>query len=115
MSHAMTFDTLAFVKKLEASGIEARQSEAITEAIADVYESNLTMVATKDDLSALEARLEAKLGANATETKKDIDALELKVDGRLSKLKGEIITWVVGLVFAQLAVFSMIVKLMLPG
>lgn len=104
MSHTMTFDTLAFVKKLEASGIAAKQSEAITEAIADVYESNLAAIATKSDLTSLKTDLDG------LETRIDlkIDKMALEFDGKLSKLESKIITWVVGLIFAQTALLSFI-------
>ncbi len=66
MSHAVTFDTMAFVKKLEASGIEAKRSEAITEAVADVFESSLAAaVSTKNDCNEL---------------KSDLSGLETRID-----------------------------------
>ncbi len=49
-----TFDTLATVRKLAESGLEAAQAEAVTEAIrAAVTEG----VATKSDLETLRADL----------------------------------------------------------
>ena len=49
-----TFDTLATARKLQQSGLDAAQAEAVTEAIrAAVAEG----VATKADLAAVELRL----------------------------------------------------------
>lgn len=108
MSHTMTFDTLAFVKKLEASGIEARQSEAITEAVSGVFENNLVSVCTKDELNAVEARLEAKIDVKVDRLTLEMDKRFAEFDGKLSKLESKIIMWAVGLVFTQTAVLSMI-------
>lgn len=44
----VTFDTLKFVKMLEASGIEAKQADAIAEAYRDA--SNDQELVTKKDL-----------------------------------------------------------------
>ena len=40
MAHAITFDTLAFAKKIEASGLEPKQAEAIAVALSDVFDSS---------------------------------------------------------------------------
>lgn len=89
MSHAITFDTLAFAKKLEASGIENKQAEAVAEAIRDVFEENLSdSIFTKEDGKLLKS--------------------ELKAD--MFKLKSEMIMWIIGLLFAQTAIMISIIK-----
>jgi uncharacterized membrane protein YdfJ with MMPL/SSD domain len=50
----MTIDTLEYVKKLEAAGIDRRQAEAHAEALRDAATDQL---ATKADLTELEMRL----------------------------------------------------------
>ena len=50
----MTIDTLDYVKKLEAAGIDRRQAEAHAEALRDAATDQL---ATKADLTELEMRL----------------------------------------------------------
>ncbi len=82
MSHAITFDTLAFAKKLESSGVQIKQAEGIAEAMRDVFEENLSpQIFTKEDGRVLK-----------------------------SELKTEIIMWVVGLLFAQTAIIVSIIK-----
>ncbi len=49
MTAQFAFGTLAFVKRLCAAGMEARQAEALAEALFDE-------LATKDDLKDLELR-----------------------------------------------------------
>ena len=53
------FDTLAFVKRLSAAGMNARQAEALAEALTD---HAFTEVATKADLKELELRLTVRMG-----------------------------------------------------
>ncbi len=91
MNSAVTFDTLAFAKKLEASGIEVKHAEGVSEALRDVFEENLsTNIFTQNDGELLKS--------------------ELKAD--MSKLKTEIITWVVGLLLAQTAIIISIMAAM---
>ncbi len=57
-SGAVTFDTLAYTRRLEAAGVDRAQAEAHADAVRDaVAESS----ATKTDLSAMEARMTARL------------------------------------------------------
>ena len=54
------FDTLAFVKRLAAAGMNSRHAEAIAEALsAHAFEP----LATKADLEKLELRLTLRMGA----------------------------------------------------
>jgi hypothetical protein len=57
----VTFDTLKFVKTLQAAGVDAPQAEAIAAAVRDSHEA--VDVATKGDLRELELRMTIKLGA----------------------------------------------------
>lgn len=56
----VTFDTLKFVKTLEASGIEAKQAEAIAAAYRDA--SNDQELVTKKDLQIELAPIKLMLG-----------------------------------------------------
>jgi hypothetical protein len=65
---AITFDTLKFVKTLEASGMHAGQAEAIASAVRDSHDA--AELATKSDIRELksemrelELRMTIKLGA----------------------------------------------------
>lgn len=59
---SVTFDTLKFVKKLEASGINPQQAEAIAEAYRDT--SNDQELVTKKDLQIELAPMKADLQMN---------------------------------------------------
>jgi len=52
---AVTFDTLKFVKTLQAAGLDAPQAEAIASAVRDSHES--ADLATKSDIRELKAEM----------------------------------------------------------
>ena len=67
MSHAITFDTLAYAKKMIAAGFTQQQAEVQAEALAEIIDEH---IATKQDISdlkielkAMEQRIIIKLGA----------------------------------------------------
>ena len=57
----LTFDTLAYVKTLREAGFEERQAEAQATALATVLKSGAAELATKDDLTRLESKIDARL------------------------------------------------------
>jgi predicted nucleic acid-binding Zn-ribbon protein len=57
----MTLDTLEYMKRLEAAGIDRRQAEAHAEAVRDTL---ATQLATKADLDTAVAKLEAEIRAS---------------------------------------------------
>jgi Na+-translocating ferredoxin:NAD+ oxidoreductase RnfG subunit len=73
---AITFDTLAYVKTLRDAGIEERQAEAQAAALATVLKSGIGDLATKEDITRLESKLEARL-----------NLLEERSDGRFKLLQ----------------------------
>ena len=54
---AVPFDTLRLARRLEAAGFDPQQAGDMAEAIAEA----ISTLATKADLAALEARIDAKL------------------------------------------------------
>lgn len=95
MIQAITFDTLAFAKKIEASGVEPKHAEAIAEALSSVFENSRETLATKQEISLL---------------RKEMEKLSFEFDSKLSKVRMDIIMWVVGLLFAQTAILISIIK-----
>ncbi|MCY3955082.1 MAG: hypothetical protein OXF47_03690 [Nitrospira sp.] len=61
MSEAIAFDTHRFVKNLTESGFTEQQAEALAKEQVQLLNSNL---ATKVDLQAVKAGLEAKIEAS---------------------------------------------------
>ncbi|MFN7095308.1 MAG: DUF1640 domain-containing protein [Burkholderiales bacterium] len=63
MSHAISFDTLQFVKKMKQAGMDEKLAEAQAEALAELSAQNVEHLATKADLRELELRIVIKFGA----------------------------------------------------
>lgn len=55
----VTFDTLQFVKNLQAKGFRPEQAEGISDALKDVM--TVAEIATKHDLKELETKLDIKM------------------------------------------------------
>ena len=58
MTAHLSFDTLAFAKRLAAAGMDSRQAQALAEALNDIVFDTL---ATKNDLRDLEVATKASL------------------------------------------------------
>jgi len=56
----ITFDTLAYVKKLREAGIEEKQAEAQAVALAAVLKETSGDLATKQDIDRLREQVDAK-------------------------------------------------------
>lgn len=87
MAHSITFDTLAFAKKLKEAGVPDAQAEVHAEAIAELIDER---IATKQDLKELEITL-----------RRDVKELELRLTIRL----GAMMT-------ASIAIIAALVKLL---
>jgi hypothetical protein len=83
---AIPFDTLKFVERLEAGGFTHSQAKAAAEAFAEATSQEL---ATKSDLAVLKFDLRAEITA----------------------VKTDLIKWMVGLFFAQIALVFSILKI----
>jgi len=65
----VAFDTLAFVKRMQAAGMEPRQAEAFAEALGNVVLAQMVTVDHLDlRLKELEQALTLRMGAMAAAT-----------------------------------------------
>jgi hypothetical protein len=87
----MTIDTLEYVKRLEAAGVDRRQAEAHAAAVRDTLAPQLV---TKADLDAAVAKLEAKIGNEAAKLEakigNEVAKLEAKIGNEVAKLEAKI-------------------------
>jgi len=107
MSLALSFDTLAYVKRLRAAEVPEKQAEAQAEALRAALD--MQEVATKTDLRALEASTDSKFELLRKEMELMRNELlrklggELKVHryilGVLSACMGLVMTGMVALIF----------------
>lgn len=82
-----TLDTHELVKDLKAFGFNDEQGEAVTRAVAKARDIDVSVLATKADLMNLATKV------------------------KLAELKADLIKWVVGIAFAQIATIIAILKL----
>jgi hypothetical protein len=83
-----TIDTLEYVKKLEAAGVDRGQAEAHAAAVRDTL---ATQLASKADLDAAVVRLEAKIDRVEQKFDAKIDRVEQKFDAKFLLLQ-----WMLG-------------------
>ena len=91
MASIISFDTLAYAKKLIAAGVPVKQAEVQAETFAEIIDES---IATKRDLKEMETIL-----------RRDIKELE-------SRITANIIKWVAGMLVAQAAIVATLVKLL---
>ena len=91
---ASTFDTLNAMRRLEAAGVDAKQAEAITNAVRDaVMEGTATkgdILRVDNDVNTGFTILDGKIDALAMETKADIQRLDGKIDALATETKADI-------------------------
>jgi hypothetical protein len=80
----VTLDTLEFAKRLEAAGVPREQAEAHAQAVRDTLAPQL---ATKADLDAAVAKLDAK-----------IDTVAARLEATMATLDGKLVLvhWMLG-------------------
>jgi hypothetical protein len=81
----MTIDTLEYVKKLEAAGMERRQAEAHAEALRGVVVPEL---ATRQDLKDLATELRTEMG----QLRSDLGAEIGQVRGEMGQMRSDLRT-----------------------
>ena len=79
MVNALPLDTYKLVQKLKGAGFSEEQAGAVTDALREAREFDLSELASKADIRALEAS-----------TKADIRALQAEVKVELQALQGDI-------------------------
>lgn len=95
MTAHLSFDTLAFAKRLAAAGMDSRQAQALAEALSDIVFDTLATksdlrdleVATKTSLRELEHRLTNSLMARTGAMIAGATALIVTVLGTLISLQ----------------------------
>jgi len=99
-------DTHQTVKDLTAAGFTDAQAEALTQALRQVQQIDLSDLATKADLAAVRAEMA---------TKADLAVLRAELEAKMADLKAEIIRWVIGISIAQAATILAVLKLFPAG
>jgi len=87
----VTFDTLAYSKKLKAAGVPEKQAEVQAEAFAEIIEERL---ATKQDIVLLQRDIKTL----ETDLKRDMKEMEMRLTIRLGVMMAGCIAVVATLV-----------------
>lgn len=103
-----TLDTHELVKDLKAAGFTDDQAEAVTRAVKNAREIDLSALATKADL----ASVKAELAILAAKLDNMVGSYATKAD--LANTQTDIIKWVFGIALGQAALIIALLKL-LPG
>ncbi|MCX8565843.1 MAG: Protein of unknown function (DUF1640) [Glomeribacter sp. 1016415] len=107
------FDTLKFVKRMQAAGMPSTQAEAEAEFLSEIFASNLQELATKKVLNHAIGDLRKDTDAKYDILRKGIDALRKEVDFKIERStfsvqqkmdthKFALIKWMIVLAIAQL-------------
>jgi hypothetical protein len=98
-----TLDTYALVKHLTSVGFSDEQAEALTGALRQAQDIDLSNLATKADLAAvkadvaaLAASMKADIAALAASTKADLATHAATAKTDLAETKTEILKWMFG-------------------
>ena len=118
----LTFDTLKFANRLKSAGVPSMHAEAEAEALSEVFEANLSELATKQDIADLRRDMEGSafaLQQGFAKLRHDMDARFHDMDARfhdmdakfekttvglrneMSEMKFELLKWIIGLAVAQ--------------
>ena len=96
MNEAIAFDTHRFVKNLTESGFTEQQAEALAKEQVQLLNSNL---ATKVDLQAVKAELEAK-----------IETVKADLEAKIEAAKFDLLKWMVLAMIAQGGLIVALIK-----
>jgi hypothetical protein len=98
-------DTHEVVKELKAVGFTDQQAEAMTRALRQSQDSELSNLVTKADyqagLSVAKTDLRAEMAALRAEMQTDLAAVRAELRIGLAETKSEILKWMVGMIGVQ--------------
>ena len=87
MSALRAFNTLKSFELLKSSGLTEKQARAFVDIFEEIAASSVEHLATKEDLSLSEARLEKQIAEIRSELKEDIAAVRQEITSVRSELK----------------------------
>ena len=107
--NAISFDTLRYVKRLQAGGFTLEQAEAQAEALSLAVSENL---ATSEELKAVELSLRSDIEKLQLNLRAEIEKLGLGLRAEIREMQVTMIKWLVPLLLGQSAVLAALVKLL---
>ena len=84
----VALDTLEIAKRLRNAGFSEPQAEAVTGVLRDARDADLSQLATKTDLSQLEAKLTSEIGSLRLEMEILRRDLTIRLGGMIAAATG---------------------------
>ena len=138
MNHALSFDTLAYAKKLALHGVETTQAEGHAEALSEIVELSLVtkkeqqmmtdtlsqqmdvlglklraeMSELRTELKTEMAELRTEMAELKSELKIEISAFKSEMKSDMANLKFDLVKWVLGIAFGQAALIISMFKIL---
>jgi len=110
----VTFDTLKFANQLKNAGIPPVHAEAEANALSEVFETNLSELATKEDLHheirELDTGLRHEMKELETGLRHEIGDLRKDMDAKFEKLELRMTIKLGSIVVVALGAFTVIFK-----
>ena len=85
-----TFDTLKYVRRLEAAGMPSSQAEVQAEVLTEAFNVNLESLVTKDYLAAQMAEQRAYMDTRFAEQDAKFEKRFAEIDARIDSLRAEL-------------------------
>ena len=106
---AITFDTLAYSKKLRAVGVKEEQAEVQAEILAAVIDEQM---ASSRDLRELELAMKHDLKELELAMKHDLKELEFRLDYKIDSLEQNLILKLGGMLVVGIGAVATLVKIL---
>jgi hypothetical protein len=95
--HFKNFDTHKYIKEFQASGFNEQQAEMLVRSLLEARDSDLSNLATREQVTKLEmnfekkfSALEKKMDQDINATREQISTLDKKIDQNISTLDKKI-------------------------
>ena len=91
--HYKTFDTHKYIKSLQESGFNEKQAEMLVKSLLESRDFDLSILATREQVSKTEASLEKQISAIREQVARldgKIDKVESNLEQKIIELKSEL-------------------------
>ena len=91
--HYKTFDTHKYIKSLQESGFNEKQAEMLVKSLLESRDFDLSILATREQVSKIESSLNAK-----------IDKVESNLEKQITEVKYDILKWIIPIMLTNVAI-----------
>jgi len=105
--HYKTFDTHKYIKSLQESGFNEKQAEMLVKSLLESRDFDLSILATREQVSKTEASLEKQISAireQVTQLDGKIDKVESNLEKKIIEVKYDILKWIIPIMLTNVAI-----------